>query len=134
MLLPLITIVLVGFGSWAYFVRFFVVGILNEDYIQAKRTAGISEKKIVYSHALKNAAPPIVTVIALSLAASFGGAILSEAVFDWPGMGKLYYDAIGAFDYPIIIGVTYLLTVIFVLTVFVADIVYGYFDPRVKVG
>ncbi len=134
MLLPLITIVLVGFGSWAYFVRFFVVGILNEDYIQAKRTAGISEKKIVYSHALKNAAPPIVTVIALSLAASFGGAILSEAVFDWPGMGKLYYDAIGAFDYPIIIGVTYLLTVIFVLTVFAADIVYGYFDPRVKVG
>ena len=134
MLLPLITIVIVGFGSWAYIVRYFVVGILSEDYIAAKRAAGIPEKRIVYSHALKNAALPIVTVIALSLAGSFGGAIIVEAVFDWPGMGKLYYDAIGASDIPIIIGLTYVSTVIFVITVFLTDIVYAYFDPRVKVA
>ena len=134
MLLPLITIVIVGFGSWAYIVRYFVVGILSEDYIAAKRAAGIPEKRIVYSHALKNAAPPIVTVVALSLAGSFGGAITVEAVFDWPGMGKLYYDAIGASDIPIIIGLTYVSTVIFVITVFLTDIVYAYFDPRVKVA
>lgn len=134
MLLPLITLVLVGFGSWAYIVRYFVVGILGEDYIAAKRAAGIPEKKILYSHALKNAAPPIVTVIALSLAGSFGGAITVEAVFDWPGMGRLYYDAIGFLDIPVIIGLTYVSTVIFVITVFVTDIVYAYFDPRVKVA
>lgn len=134
MILPLITIVAVGFGSWAYFVRYFVVGILGEDYIAAKRAAGVPEKRIIYSHALKNAAPPILTVIALSLAGSFGGAIIIEAVFDWPGMGRLYYDAIGFMDIPIIIGLTYVSTVIFVITVFVTDIVYAYFDPRVKVG
>lgn len=134
MLLPLITLVLVGFGSWAYIVRYFVVGIMSEDYIAAKRAAGIPEKKVVYSHALKNAAPPIVTVIALSLAGSFGGAITVEAVFDWPGMGRLYYDAIGALDIPVIIGLTYVSTVIFVITVFITDIVYAYFDPRVKVA
>ncbi|AIF82850.1 ABC-type dipeptide/oligopeptide/nickel transport system, permease component [Candidatus Nitrososphaera evergladensis SR1] len=134
MVLPLITIVAVGFGSWAYIVRYFVVGILGEDYIAAKRAAGVPEKRIIYSHALKNAAPPIVTVIALSLAGSFGGAITVEAVFDWPGMGKLYYDAIGFLDIPVIIGLTYVATVIFVITVFVTDIVYAYFDPRVKVG
>jgi peptide/nickel transport system permease protein len=134
MLLPLITIVLVAFGAWAYTVRYFVVGVLGEDYIAAKRTAGIPERRIVYSHALKNAAPPIVTVVALSLAGSLSGAITIEAVFDWPGMGSLYYDAIGFLDIPIIIGITYVLTVIFILTVFVTDIIYAYFDPRVKVG
>lgn len=134
MLLPLITIVLVGFGSWAYFVRYFVVGVLGEDYIAAKRAAGVSEKRILYSHALKNAAPPIVTVIALSLAGSFGGAIIIEAVFDWPGMGQLYYQAIGVLDIPVIIGLTYVSTVIFVITIFLTDIIYAYFDPRVKVA
>ena len=134
MLLPLITIVLVGFGAWAYTVRYFVVGILGEDYIAAKRTAGISERRIVYSHALRNAAPPIVTVVALSLAGSLSGAITIEAVFDWPGMGSLYYEAIGFLDIPIIIGITYVLTVIFMITVFLTDIIYAYFDPRVKVG
>lgn len=134
MSLPLITMTLVSFGAWAFMVRYFVLGILSEDYIFAKRAIGISEKKILYSHALRNAAPPIVTVIALSLAASFGGAITVEAVFDWPGMGRLYYDAIGFLDIPIIIGLTYVSTVIFIITVFVTDIVYAYFDPRVKVA
>lgn len=134
MLLPLITIIFVSFGSWAYTVRYFLVGVLGEDYIAAKRTAGIPERRILYSHALKNAAPPIVTVIALSLAGSFGGAITVEAVFDWPGMGSLYYEAIGFMDLPIIIGLTYVSTVIFVITVFATDIIYAYFDPRVKVA
>ena len=134
MLLPLITIVVVGFGAWAYTVRYFVIGILGEDYIAAKRAAGVRESRIVYSHALKNAAPPIVTVVALSLAGSLSGAITIEAVFGWPGMGSLYYQAIGFLDIPIIIGITYVLTVIFVLTVFVTDLIYAYFDPRVKVG
>jgi peptide/nickel transport system permease protein len=134
MLLPLITIVMVGFGSWAYIVRYFVVGILGEDYILAKRAAGISDKRILYSHALKNAAPPIITVVALSLASSFGGAITVEAVFGWPGIGSLYYQAIGFFDIPIIIGLTYVSTLIFIVTVFFTDIIYAYFDPRVKVA
>ncbi|HEX7032529.1 MAG TPA: ABC transporter permease [Nitrososphaera sp.] len=134
MVLPLITIVLVSFGSWAYTVRYFLVGVLAEDYIAAKRTAGIPERKILYSHALKNAAPPIVTVIALSLATSFSGAITIEAVFDWPGMGSLYYEAISFMDIPVIIGLTYVSTVIFVITVFATDIIYAYFDPRVKVA
>jgi len=133
MLLPLITIVIVGFGSWAFIVRYFVVGILGEDYIFAKRAAGIPEKRILYSHALKNAAPPIITVVALSLASSFGGAIIVEAVFGWPGMGSLYYQAIGFFDIPVIIGLTYISTLIFIITVFLTDILYAYFDPRVKI-
>jgi len=84
MTLPLITIVMIGFGSWAYLVRNFMIGIMQEDFIIAKKTMGINQKKIIYSHALKNAAPPIITVLALSLSGSLGGAIITEAVFDWP--------------------------------------------------
>ena len=134
MALPLITIVMIGFGSWAYLVRNFMVGIMQEDFIMAKRTIGIKQKKIIYSHALKNAAPPIVTILALSLSGSLGGAIITEAVFDWPGMGRLYFEAITVMDLPVIIGATYILTVFFLVSIFIADLLYGYFDPRVRTG
>jgi len=93
MALPLITIVIIGFGSWAYLVRNFMVGTMQEDFITAKKAIGIKKNKIIYRHALKNAAPPIVTILALSLSGSLGGAIITEAVFDWPGMGRLYFEA-----------------------------------------
>ena len=134
MALPLITIVMIGFGSWAYLVRNFMVGIMQEDFIMAKKTIGIKQKKIIYTHALKNAAPPIVTILALSLSGSLGGAIITEAVFDWPGMGRLYFEAITVMDLPVIIGATYILTVFFLVSIFVADLLYGYFDPRVRTG
>ncbi|MDE1813043.1 MAG: ABC transporter permease [Thaumarchaeota archaeon] len=132
MALPLITLVMIGFGSWAYLVRNFLVGVLQEDFITAKRAEGIDEKHILFSHALKNAAPPIVTILALSLSGSLGGAIITEAVFDWPGMGRLYFEAISVLDLPVIIGATYVLTAFFLVSVFVADVLYGYFDPRVR--
>ncbi len=134
MALPLITLVLIGFGAWAFLVRNFMIGIMQEDFITAKKTMGISQKKIIYSHALKNAAPPILTILALSLSGSLGGAIITEAVFDWPGMGRLYFEAITVMDLPVIIGATYVLTVFFLISIFIADLLYGYFDPRVKTG
>jgi peptide/nickel transport system permease protein len=132
MALPLITLIIVSFGAWAYIVRYFLINILNEDFIYAKRTMGISRRRILYSHALRNAGPPIATAVGLALAASFGGAIITEAVFDWPGMGKLYYDAIGVLDVPIIIGLTFVSTIIFLVTIFITDISYTLLDPRVK--
>jgi len=134
MTLPLITIVMIGFGSWAYLVRNFMVGIMQEDFIMAKKTIGINQKKIIYIHALKNAAPPIVTILALSLSGSLGGAIITEAVFDWPGMGRLYFEAITVMDLPVIIGATYILTVFFLVSILIADLLYGYFDPRMRTG
>jgi peptide/nickel transport system permease protein len=134
MALPLITIVMIGFGAWAYLVRNFMVGIMQEDFITSKKVIGISKKKIIYTHALKNAAPPIITILALSLSGSLGGAIITEAVFDWPGMGRLYFEAITVMDLPIIIGATYILTVFFLISIFIADLLYGYFDPRVRTG
>jgi len=134
MALPLITIVMIGFGAWAYLVRNFMVGVMQEDFIMSKKIIGINKKRIIYSHALRNAAPPIVTILALSLSGSLGGAIITEAVFDWPGMGRLYFEAITVMDLPVIIGATYILTVFFLVSIFIADLLYGYFDPRVRTG
>ncbi|MGQ0792224.1 MAG: ABC transporter permease [Nitrosopumilaceae archaeon] len=134
MALPVITIVMIGFGAWAYLVRNFMIGIMQEDFISVKRAMGISQKKIIYGHAIKNAAPPIITILALSLSGSLGGAIITEAVFDWPGMGRLYFEAITVMDLPVIIGATYVLTLFFLISILVADLLYGYFDPRVKTG
>jgi peptide/nickel transport system permease protein len=132
MTLPLITIVLIGFGTWAYLVRNFMVGIMHEDFIFVKKAIGIRQSKIVFGSALKNAAPPIVTVLALSMSGSLGGAIITEAVFDWPGMGRLYFEAINVMDLPVIIGATYVLTAFFLISIFVADLLYGYLDPRIR--
>ena len=134
MTLPIITIVLIGFGTWAYLVRNFMAGIMQEDFIMVKKTIGLKERKIIFGSALKNAAPPIITVLALSLSGSLGGAIITEAVFDWPGMGRLYFEAITLMDLPVIIGATYILTVFFLISIFVSDLLYGILDPRIRTG
>jgi peptide/nickel transport system permease protein len=109
-----------------------MVGIMHEDFIFVKKAIGISQRKIVFGSALRNAAPPIVTVLALSISGSLGGAIITEAVFDWPGMGRLYFEAINVMDLPVIIGSTYVLTAFFLISIFVSDLLYGYLDPRIR--
>lgn len=134
MILPLFTLVLLSFTVWSFVVRIFVSRILDEDYIQAKRVMGIPKKKILYSHALRNAAPPILTGILTALIASISGSFIIEAVFDWPGLGKLLYDSIGVMDVPLIIGSTYVFTLIYVITMLIIDLLYAYFDPRIKIS
>ena len=134
MILPLITLVLLGFTVWSFVVRYFVSRVLDEDYIQAKRVMGIPKRKILYSHALKNAAPPILIGIVTALIASISGSFIVEAVFDWPGVGKLLYDSIIVMDIPLILGSTYVFTLIYVMTMLIADLLYAYFDPRVKMS
>jgi peptide/nickel transport system permease protein len=134
MILPLVTLVLLSFTVWSFVVRYFVSRILDEDYIQAKRVMGIPRRRILYSHALRNAAPPILTGVATALIASISGSFIIEAVFDWPGVGKLLYDAIVVMDVPLILGSTYVFTLIYVMTMLITDLLYAYFDPRVKIS
>lgn len=132
MALPLITLVILSIAVQSYFVRLFVVNILDEDFIRAKRAIGVPRKKILYSHALRNAAPPLLNSIIIGLAASFGGALLVETVFGWPGIGSLFYQAITVFDTPTIIGLVYVSTMIYIAAVFLTDLAYSAVDPRVK--
>ncbi|AEK73182.1 oligopeptide transport system permease protein appB [Thermococcus sp. 4557] len=132
--LPVFTYVFVAFGGWAWTTRNIMIGTLQEDFIMAARAKGVPEHKIIYGHALRAAAPPIVTMIIFSLLGSLGGAIISELVFNYPGMGRLYWVALQQNETNLLIGLTYFFTVLYLAGVVLADMVYGFLDPRVKVG
>ncbi len=134
MALPVITLVLVSFGGWAYIVRNIVLGVLQEDFVMAARARGLPERRVIYGHVLRTSSPPIVTYIALSLVGAFGGAIITEAVFGWPGMGLVYWVAIQNQDATVLVASTWVLTVAFILTILILDFIYALLDPRVRVG
>ena len=132
MALPLITIVLVSLGGWAYVTRSILVGATKEDYVLAAKARGLAERSVLFRHILRPSLPPILTMIALSLVASLSGAIITEIVFNWPGMGLLYWEAIETLDVPVILGLTYVFTLVFIIAMVILDILYIVLDPRVR--
>lgn len=134
LILPVSALVLVSYGGWALQTRNLLINIFTEDYIVTAKAKGLPERRVLYGHALKNAAPPIITLVALALAGTFGGAIITEAAANWNGMGTLYWNAINNYDIPVIMALFYISTILLVLANFIADLLYGVFDPRVKVG
>jgi len=134
MALPLITVVFVSFGAWTYITRNIVVGTLQEDFVMAARAKGMPERKVIYGHVLRSASPPIVTMSIFSLLGSLGGAIITESVFSWPGMGRLYWIALQSGDVKVLLGLTFITTFLYLVATVAVDLVYGFLDPRVKVG
>lgn len=131
-LLPIATLVVASVGGWTYVVRTMVLNTAQEDFVTAARAKGLPENIVMRRHILRVAAPPIVTNIILGLAGSFGGAILTETVFNWPGMGRLYYDAILALDETVIVALTFMFTLIYVVARFILEVLYIVLDPRVR--
>ena len=132
--LPLLTIVLVSFGGWAYIIRNLVIGTLQQDFVMAARAKGIPERKVLYGHVLRAVSPSIVTMSILSLVNSLWGAMITEGIFNWPGIGRLYWVALETNDMAIIIGLTYVFTLLWLVALIIIDLLYGLLDPRVKVG
>lgn len=130
--LPIITIVITFLGSWLYSVRAVVLRIVREDYVMVAKAKGLPERDIIKKYIVRVAAPPIVTYVILALAGSLGGMIITESVFNYPGMGSLYYAAIQAGDVPTILGLTYVLTLVYIIARFVLEVLYIYLDPRVR--
>lgn len=133
MALPLFTWIFSIFGSWAYITRNLTMQSAEEDYVTVARAKGLSERMIMRRYVLRPSLPPIVTSISLSLIASWQGAIITETVFGWPGLGKLYFQAITVLDAPVIIGLQVVYAYLLVITIFILDIVYGFLDPRIRV-
>ena len=134
MALPVLTLVVIQFWGTAFIIRNIVTGTLQEDYIMSARARGISERKVLYGHTLRSAAPPIVTMSILGLLGSFGGAIIFEGIFSWPGMGNLYWVAIQTNDVPVLMGNLALTTLLYLSGLVLLDLIYGFLDPRIKVG
>ncbi len=131
-ILPILTLVPVNVGPYIYSVRTMTVTVAQEDHVQLARAKGLPEGQVTRRHILRVAAPPIVTALILGLAGSLSGAILVETIFNWQGMGRLYFDAIGAVDEGVIVAMTFIFTLIYVVLRFLLDILYVLLDPRVR--
>ncbi|MDX9831646.1 MAG: ABC transporter permease [Anaerolineae bacterium] len=132
LILPTITMAVVYTGEYILLMRSSVVEVLSEAYILTAKAKGLSTRRILSHHALKNAMLPMVTVIALTLGYTVGGAIQVETVFSWPGIGQLMYQAVASRDYPVLQGTFLLLAVSVITANFLADVLYSVLDPRVK--
>lgn len=131
MILPCFCLATIPMATFARITRSSMLEVVNSDFIRSLRARGMKEWQIVWKHALKNALPPIVTVLGLQLAQAFTGAILTESIFSWPGMGTMIVNAINNRDYQLIQGTVLLIAVVFVLVNLVVDIVYVIINPRV---
>lgn len=113
-------------------VRATLLEVLNEDYIRTARAKGLSERVVIWRHAMRNAMLPIVTLLGLQLGALLGGAVITEVVFSWPGLGQLTVESIQSRDYPVVQACVLLISLTYVLVNTLTDFVYGWFDPRIR--
>jgi ABC-type dipeptide/oligopeptide/nickel transport system permease component len=113
-------------------VRSGVIEVLTQDYIQTARAKGLGSRVVLFRHALRNALLPVVTITGLNVGFALSGAVLTEVIFGWPGVGRLTLDAIAHRDYPVLMGIFVLITLVVVLVNFLTDLVYAIIDPRIR--
>ena len=131
LILP-VTMGAVGWVSWySRFLRAGMLDVIGQDYIRTARAKGLSERLVLFRHALKNALIPLITIFALDVPYIFAGSLYTELIFSWPGMGRLYYQAALDRDYPLLLAILILGTVIVILANLLADILYSWLDPRI---
>jgi peptide/nickel transport system permease protein len=132
LILPTLTLALVIFGEYVVIMRSSVLDVFSEDYILTAKAKGLTTWRIIREHALRNAMLPLVTLIALDFGFVVAGAIQTEVVFSWPGLGLLTVTAVGQKDYPVLQGTFLLIAVVVVAANLLADLAYGFLDPRVS--
>lgn len=132
MFLPLIVLTLSSVASLMRYTRTSMLEVIRQDYIRTARSKGLKEKVVIYKHALRNGLIPVITILGMHLPALFGGAIITEQIFVWPGIGKVALEAIQARDYPLLMGFEMLLAILTLLGNLIADITYSLVDPRIR--
>lgn len=132
LILPTISIAAIGIARYARFVRSSMLEVINSDYIRTARAKGLNERRIVYLHAFKNASIPLITLIALDIPFYFSGAVVTETIFSWPGMGRLFIQSLQTLDPPVLLVFTLFTAVGVVLFQLIADIIYAWVDPRIR--
>lgn len=132
MLLPTGVLTFATLAPVVLLVRSSMLEVLRQDYILAARASGLSERTVIYKHALRNALIPVVTYVGLYFGGMLAGAPITETVFNWPGVGRLFVEATTKLDFPVIMGVTVFITIMTLVANLVTDITYGYIDPRIR--
>jgi peptide/nickel transport system permease protein len=132
LVLPVFTLVVVNIAYDSRFIRSAMLDALNQDFVKTARAKGVPERQVIFHHALRNALLPVVTNIGLNIPFLFTGAIVTESIFSWPGMGRQFIQAVDNFDYPVLMGILLVAAVIVVFANLVADLAYAIVDPRVQ--
>ena len=133
LVLPTIALTLISFAGYIRFSRGSLLEVLNMDYIRTARAKGLSERTVVVRHGMRNAMLPLTTILVNDFAGLFGGAIITEGVFAWKGMGRLFNDALTGYDLNLFMGVFIIGATLTVVANFVADLLYGVVDPRIRI-
>lgn len=132
LILPTITLATVSLAIIARITRSAMLEVLNQDYIRTARAKGLKGRQVIMTHAFRNALLPVVTIIGLSLGRLLSGAVLTETIFAWPGVGKWLFDSIIARDYPIVQSMTLLIALVFIVINLAVDLLYAVIDPRIR--
>jgi peptide/nickel transport system permease protein len=134
MVLPLTTLTIISVAGYSRYVRASMLEVVHQDYIRTARAKGLPGRMIIYGHALKNASLPLVTIVGLDLPLLLAGAIVTESIFAWPGMGRLFIDHTERADVAVIMGIMVMISVAVVFFQIVTDLVYAYLDPRIHLA
>lgn len=132
MVLPVVSLTILQAGSLIRYVRTAMLEVINQDYIRTARAKGLKEKVVIYKHALRNGLIPVITYIGMSLPGLFAGALITETIFVWPGIGRIGYEAILNRDYTLLMGFNMFMAVLTLMGNLLSDILYAVVDPRIK--
>jgi peptide/nickel transport system permease protein len=130
--LPVVMLSVFGAAQYMRYMRSSMLEVIHQDYVRTARAKGLAERVVLYGHALKNAAIPVVTIMALGLPILFAGALFTETIFSWPGMGKLYFRSAQRVDYAVLMGYLMISASLIIFFNIMADIVYAFLDPRIR--
>jgi len=134
LILPAITLGTALAAILARMVRSTLLEVLHEDFIRTAQAKGLTPSSVIWRHALSNAWLPIITLLGLQLGALLGGAVITEAIFDWPGLGSLLIESIQKRDYPVVQGCVLFISTIYIMINTLTDLLYGWLDPRIRIG
>ena len=134
LILPVTALVFIQTAGYSRFVRTSILEVLGLDYIRTARAKGLTSRVVLYKHALRNAALPLVTIVGLDIPFLLGGAIVTESIFSWPGMGRLFWEYAQRSDYPVVLGVLLIISLAVVGLTIVTDVLYTFVDPRIKLA
>lgn len=132
LVLPVIMLSVFSATRYIRYMRASMLEVIHQDYIRTARAKGLPERVVLYAHALKNAAIPLVTIMALDIPMLFGGALFTETIFSWPGMGRLFFRSAQRVDYAVLMGIVMINATLIVLSNLIADILYALLDPRIR--
>lgn len=132
LILPVICLTYGGLAYLSRLARADMLEVIREDYVRTARAKGLSERKVIFKHAFRNALLPIVTLLAFLLPALFGGSVIIESIFSIPGMGQLGFEAVLSRDYPVIMAITTISALLTLIGLLLSDILYAALDPRIK--